>query len=166
MKMLSRSALLLFASVMPLLGCRHDDSALPVDGAVPALASLGEATIYEVLALNPNRDPAASATSGFHGYQVLGRTSVDETADRATINRAVREWTRPEPGVAKGCVFMPRHGLHVVTANQAVDLVVCFACHDAQLYVDEAAAEQIWTTELPKQTLDRIIDAAGLKTAD
>src|SRR5215471_5786878 len=95
------------------------------------MSELEHADQYELLSLDPqyHRTPPEDS---FHGWRVLGRTSVTDPESRKSLNRALRfgAW---EAGLAYRC-FNPRHGVHLLKNGKSVDLVICFQCRYTRVF--------------------------------
>ena len=91
----------------------------------PSAALLDEAESVELLSLDP-RDRTTTPGSFFHGWKVLGRTTIRDRDGRKAIAGAIQRGIR-EADDAAGC-FEPRHGLRATKGGKAVDLVICFSC--------------------------------------
>lgn len=96
-------------------------------------------------------DPKSSAKSpskdrGFHGWIVLGKTTLKDTSKKQQILDAIKK------GVANGkqgarC-FWPRHGIRAKSKGETVDLVICFECSWVYVFYDEKSdRDSILTTD-------------------
>ncbi len=86
---------------------------------------LDQTPSIEVIALNP--EGVRNEVETFHGYGVLGRTTIRDAEDIKTLSAAFLKGRR-QGGNTFLC-FEPRHGIHVRHGNQDLDLVICFAWH-------------------------------------
>src|SRR5690606_3076069 len=81
------------------------------DIPAPAHEALAGADEYELLALDP-ADAANPPPDHFHGWRVLGRTSITDAATRKKLNDALRAGARAKDISPMAC-FDPRHGIRV-----------------------------------------------------
>ena len=72
-------------------------------------------------------DPAAGVGTGFHGWLVLGKTTLKGDAAK-TVRDAVEKGCKGSDGKQAKC-FIPRHGIRVGD----LDLVICFECLSARV---------------------------------
>ena len=103
-----------------------------------AATLLRSADTLEVLSLRPvpasKDDPKA-----FHEWPVLGTVLV-EGADREALVETVIKSVAP-PDTAVALCFDPRHGIHAITENGTVDLVICFECNQVRVYYSAGGEE-------------------------
>ena len=133
------------------------------DLPAPAMEALAGAEQYELLSLDPSREGHGSP-GNFHGWKVLGRTSVADSGTRQRLNEALRAGARTSDGSMAAC-FIPRHGIRAVRAGKATELVICFECLSAQVYQDGRRTEGFATTGSPEKLFDEVLKAAGVELA-
>src|SRR5262249_50651629 len=98
---------------------------------------LDKAETFELYSLDPDRKgKAAPVKDGFHGWKVLGKTEVKGKADRKRLNDALRLGVEDNFGMVAAC-FIPRHGIRLKGGGRTVDLVICFQCFSAQVFVND-----------------------------
>jgi hypothetical protein len=131
---------------------------LPTD--VDAL--LTKADEIELVSLSPEHLKEKPA-GHFHGWRVLGRTTV-KGGDKAAALAALRAGISENDGTVAGC-FIPRHGIRATAAGRTVDLVICFQCMSMQVFEEGKATVQALTTAAPQATFDKLLKAAGVKLA-
>ena len=151
-----RPALLAAVLTVMLAGCN--------DIPGQTLAALRHADRYELLSLDPGR-LTRPVPDHFHGWRVLGRTTIDDDATRAQLNEALRAGARENRGAAAGC-FNPRHGIHVVRDGTSYDLVICFECLQVQVFEAGQPAEGFLVSESPQPAFDHVLRAAGVPLAE
>jgi hypothetical protein len=146
------------------IGCTHPE--------MPAatLAALTQADQYELLSLDPSHEHE-KAGGDFHGWRVLGRTLITDTATRDKLTSALRAGVKENvDGMVAGC-FNPRHGIRVTRGGggagggQATDFVICFQCMSMSVYQGEQQAGSILTTSSPQPTFDAVLRAKGVTLA-
>src|SRR5437870_4054176 len=75
-------------------------------------------------------DPAAKGfdkKQSFHGWKVLGRTSLKDKVTRERVIAAIKKGVADSDGSVAGC-FRPRHGIRATRGKTTVELVICFEC--------------------------------------
>jgi hypothetical protein len=138
---------------------RVDDSHDRLPDAASSL--LDGADAIELISIDP-RDRPARPEEGFHGWKILGRTTLREGEARRAIVAAVRRGVAEADG-ASGC-FEPRHGLRASKGHDSADLVICFSCRWIEVHVGGKTAS-VWTTDAAKSPLNRALRDAGLPLA-
>jgi hypothetical protein len=128
----------------------------------PAVESaLLHADRVELLSLRPRRRRSAGS---FHGWEVLGRTSVEDApARRELIASVLSGVTESDGGI--GLCFQPRHGIRATRGDQVADLVLCFACLRIEAHLNDKTEEDAPTTGTPAAVLDRVLRTAGIPLA-
>ena len=79
----------------------------------------------------------------------------------AALQQAIAE----NPGYAAAC-FEPRHGLHARGGGRTADLVICFECAQARVFVDGMRIEGVLITGSAEPLLDQLLTGAGIPIAD
>jgi hypothetical protein len=98
----------------------------------------------------------------FHGFRILGETSLPQGDTRETavdamndaVNRAARAWTH-----SVGACFKPRHGLRATDASGTYDLVLCFQCGHLHLYLPDGT-KKYYVIDGTGTELNRILESA------
>jgi hypothetical protein len=129
-----------------------------------ARAALAAADRLELLSLDPDGPRDGQAAGGFHGWKVLGRTSVEAAETRAKLMAALEQGARENTGTAAGC-FNPRHGIRATRGGQTTDLVICFECFQVQVYAGDTRDGGFLTTRSPQPAFDQVLRDAGLPLA-
>jgi hypothetical protein len=154
-----RPALPLAILIVALIaGCNSND--------VPAgtMAALQQADHYELLSLDPSR-VTEPPPGHFHGWRILGRTTISDSATRMKLNEALRAGARENSDTAAAC-FNPRHGIRAVRDGKAYDVVICFECLQAQVFEAGQQGESFLVSESPQPAFDDVLRAAGVPLAD
>lgn len=136
----------------------------PARDTLPAVAAdaLGIADRFELYSLKPG--PLRKDADGtFHGYQVLGKTSVEDAATRLRLIDALKKGIAENDGRVAGC-FNPRHRIRAVHGSKTVDVVVCFECFSAKIFVDGDHRSGFLTTASPQPDFDRVLHDATVPT--
>jgi len=138
----------------------------PAGDALPAVAAdaLENADRFELYSLKPG-PLRKDADDTFHGYQVLGKTPVEDAAARQRLIDALKRGIAENDGLAAGC-FNPRHGVRAVRGAKTVDVVICFECFSGKIFVDGRHAAGFLTTASPQPAFDRALRDAAVPLAD
>lgn len=139
-------------------------SSAPLD-ALPAAArsALENGVPFELYSLHPDR-VVLPERDGFHGWQVLGGTTVVDPAMRTELITALADGVGENQGVAAGC-FNPRHALRVTEQGVVHDFVICFECYQVQWFQADQRQPGLLVTASPQAAFDRILQAAGVQLA-
>jgi hypothetical protein len=126
-----------------------------------ARAILDKADQIVLYSLEP--DERKKVKDGFHGWQILGQTTIKEAAVRSQILTSVYQGTAKSDGNGAKC-FDPRHGIRATVNGKTVDLVICFECHWVYVYYDSDENRQhvAVTTRDPQTVLDKALKNAGV----
>src|SRR5262249_56401493 len=71
---------------------------------------------------------------GFHGWKVLGSTTVKDAETVKKLAAAFKKGVEENNGIVAAC-FNPRHGIRLTHDGKTVDLVICFECFSVQEFV-------------------------------
>jgi hypothetical protein len=152
-----------------LFGLNWTDNHIPKE-ALHALTSQSSLTLYSLypdhFEVNDDgvRQPIPEDVPKFHGYRILGQTSLTSPDARetvvSTILKAVREWD----GGIGGC-FQPRHGISVTDTSGTHDFVICFSCKQIYIYSPHTPVQEIYLQGSP-QSLNAILTAANVALPD
>lgn len=135
------------------------------DPSAPTFAALEAAEQYELLSLDPT-ELSTAPPDHFHGWRILGRTSIADPATRKKLNDALRSGVIASDGAVARC-FDPRHGLRLTQGGRTTDLVICFHCEQAHVFIDGKRSERVLTTTAsPQSTFDGELQAAGIPLAE
>jgi hypothetical protein len=124
---------------------------------------LHKAAEIEVLSLDPSEGEDNKAGDAFHGWKVLGKTTVQEKAVRKKIAAAVARGVALAPKLAAKC-FEPRHGIRATYRGTTVDFVICYECSQIEVYYGKRNAN-VRTDSSSEPSLDRILKRAGVPLA-
>ena len=127
------------------------------------LTSLNQAESFELLSLNPAH-LTEKPENDFHGWEVLGSTKVEDTKDRTKLIAALRKGVNENDGTVAGC-FNPRHGIRVTSGGTTTEIVICFECMSAQVYVNGKRQSHFLLTNSPQPTFDAVLKEAGVPLA-
>jgi hypothetical protein len=140
---------------------RADDK--PSSKDLKALFEKAEA--IDLYSLDPGADmkEPADAKQGFHGWKVLGKTTIKEAKTRKKVVAVMYQGLEASDGTAAKC-FNPRHGIRVTADGKTVDVVICFECLQMQFYVGQAMKTET-TTDTPEKVFDEVLRDAGVPLA-
>ena len=128
-----------------------------------AKTALDKATQIEVYSLDPVF-PEEDAKKAFHGWKVLGKTTIKDEKQRKALVVALEKGVKEREDKAPEC-FQPRHGLRVVRDGKTVDLVICFQCYTIQVFVGKEDKRDVLIGRSPQPALDKLLTDAGIKLA-
>lgn len=105
----------------------------------------------------------------FHEYPILGQLVMKENEKLRYVIQALDTAGQNWVGVVAAC-YSPRHGIRVKNEGKIHDLVICYECSIAALYVDGKNVGRIYFGTYPRYTatpypLDGILRKAGIKRA-
>jgi uncharacterized protein (TIGR03067 family) len=122
--------------------------------AQKALEGAEELDLYS---LDPT--PGAKAKDEFHGWKVLGKTTLSKD-DAQAAAAALVKGVADSDGTVASC-FNPRHGIRATGADGAVyDFVISFECLQVRVYAGSKKLLGALTAESPQQTLDKLLKDA------
>jgi hypothetical protein len=105
----------------------------------------------------------------FHEWLVLGDTLIRDTLPlRQSLEEIDRAYER---STIEFACFQPRHALRIETAGHTHDLVICYECASAQIFVDaslKAGFSFAVEAELPPSPtrMNSLLDAQGVTLAE
>jgi hypothetical protein len=135
----------------------------------PIATALDNAEIYELLSIDPdqtNAGPTTSPASLFHGYSILGSTTVTDAAVRTKVTKAFLDAVIERHSNFTTCLFWPRHGLRLTTGDSSVDMVICFQCGEVRSFDDDQALPTFRIQKPAESVLDDVLRAAGVRLAE
>lgn len=100
----------------------------------------------------------------FHGFQVLGQTTISNAAGRKQLLDALYAGILLGPEGEGARCFNPRHGLKARHGNEQVELLICFECGYARVYAEQEKVIRI--TGAPAGTFNTALKEAGLVLAE
>ena len=135
---------------------------LLMPNAIPAAAAeaLAKPDSVELLSLDPDR-PKDKPKDDFHGWKVLGRTTIKDDAARKKLTADLAAAAEASEGLAAAC-FNPRHGLCVTRNGKTIDLVICFECLQVQVFEGDKDAGEFLITDTPQPAFDKVLRDAGV----
>jgi hypothetical protein len=125
-------------------------------------ATLEKADELEVLSLDPMK-PKDTPKDDFHGYKVLGKTTVKKD-DRKAILDALDAGLRGSDG-SLADTFNPRLGLRATHDGKSVELVIDFEGRGMQTFAGGKSSGSMPTTAGPQKGFDKILTDAKVPLA-
>jgi hypothetical protein len=153
-------ALLAACLAAPVVAQEQAKNELPAD----VRAVLDKATTVELLSLDPTpigKGEDVPEKERFHGYRVLGRTTLKDADKRKAVLAALDKGIKDSDGRVARC-FNPRHGIHAVQDGKTADVVICFECLSMEAYLDGKRTGSALTTRGPQATFDKTLRDAGV----
>jgi hypothetical protein len=124
------------------------------------VSTLSRAETFELLSLSGEQD-----AKGWHGYRLLGKTAVGAADVRARLLTALESGIAKSTGPGARC-FVPRHGIHAVSGDKTVDLLICFECSWVRVFTGGAeTTAAVVTTTAPQPVFDQVLQAAKVPRA-
>jgi hypothetical protein len=121
-------------------------------------AILENAEQFELLSLSPERLQEKPADA-FHGWKVLGKTTVKDAEARKKLVVAFKKGVEANDGIAAAC-FNPRHGIRVTHEGKTTDFVICFECFQVQVFAGDKQIKGFLITASPQVTFDSVLKEA------
>jgi hypothetical protein len=120
-------------------------------------ALLEKADQFELLSLSPE-EPKEKPKDGFHGWRVLGQTTVKDAETRNKLLAALEKGVAENKGEVARC-FNPRHGIRVTHDGKTADLVICFECLQVKAFAGDRGHDFL-VTRSPQPTFDAVLKEA------
>lgn len=141
--------------------------ALPACAAEPeipagVLKALKESKTFELYSLNPNVEDEPDDTN-YHGWKILGKTSIDDAKTRASLIAALQKGVADNSeGLVAAC-FLPRHGIRLSHQGKTIDIVICFQCFSSQVYIDGKRSDGFIHTDSARDTFNKVLQDAKVE---
>ena len=129
--------------------------------SLPTVAeqALRNATEFELLSLDPDRANADS--NGFHGWKVLGKTTITDAGVRNVLIAAFEKGV-PRRNMEPVDCFNPRHGIKLVSDGITHEFVICFECYQVEWHSPRSTRGGFQITSSPQATFDKILRASNV----
>jgi hypothetical protein len=111
-----------------------------------------------VLLENGTTQPLPDDVPKFHGYRILGQTTLSSPDSRRVVIQTIRDAVRHFDGEIHGC-FEPRHGIRATDASGTHDFVICFKCRQIYVYSPYKRFKEVYIHGA-SQPLNDILTAA------
>ena len=119
---------------------------------------LEKADKFELISLSPEY-LKEKPVDGFHGWKVLGRTTVKDADARKTLLAAFEKGVAENKGEVARC-FDPRHGIRATHGDKTVDLVICFECYQVKVFAGDDLKTDFLVTRSPQPAFDKVLTDA------
>lgn len=127
--------------------------------------ALQESASFELLSLSPDPDTGSAADEDFHGWKVLGSTTIRDADTRAELIARFKSGVDENDGTVAEC-FNPRHGIRVVHDQQVHEFVICFECYQVKWFIDGEEREGFLISPSPQPTFDEVLREADIPLPD
>ena len=121
-------------------------------------AILEKSEQFELLSLSPEL-LQEKPKDGFHGWKVLGTTTVKDAETRQKLVVAFKKGVEENKGVAAAC-FQPRHGIRVTHDGKTVEFVICFECFHVRAFAGDKDRKGFFITNSPQAAFDGVLKEA------
>lgn len=153
------AALILVA--FPIFFLQADEAADEHSIPTAAKAALDQAETFELYSLDPAKE--LPPEQGFHGWSILGKTTVTGEARKALIKAFAAGVAEYKESGAR--CFIPRHGIRVAAGGKTVDFVICFECAHVYAHVGDAK-QHFLVSESPAALFNKTLTDAGVALPD
>lgn len=109
------------------------------------------------MALRPGDIP----TDTLHGWQVLGKTKITDSAARRSVHEALQRGIKNHDGSVAAC-FDPHHALRFKKEGKTVEWIICFMCNQIYVYEDGKQKETILISASPRPVLNEVLSRANV----
>ncbi|MFO0937382.1 MAG: hypothetical protein U0798_12805 [Gemmataceae bacterium] len=152
--------ILLFISWMILLSGFTGCSSKPLPLA--AIEKAESLTLYSIDGRDyVDRDGEKTKTDEtIHGYPVVGKVEIKDAEKRKAIVAALKTGLEQKDTKMAKC-FWPRHAIRTVEAGKTIDYVICFECHQLELWAGERKTVFPLSDD-PKPTMNKILMDANV----
>jgi hypothetical protein len=140
-------------------------AALAVEFPKELQTALEKGERFELLSIRPARIEKTEGAFNFHGWEVIGRTFVRESAVRKKLVASLRSGIEENTGIGAAC-FRPRHGIRVTEKGKVTDFIICFECYQIQVYVDDRPQKAVLVTRTPEPVFNAALAASKLPLSD
>lgn len=100
----------------------------------------------------------------FHNYPVLGKFQVKDQKLKEQLLAAFYKGVEDGDKEEAAACFNPRHGIRAQHNGKTVDLVICFECHQFEMYPQRKRGYDRYVpiTNSPQDTFDRALRSANV----
>lgn len=110
---------------------------------------------FYLYSLQAERLPAADLKTmpNFHGYPISGQTPIRPVPQRGDLIAALWEGLGKQ---TKTACFAPHYGVRAVRGRKTVDLLICFACEEIEIY-DDRGLRRITVSSSAQRVFNRVL---------
>jgi hypothetical protein len=124
---------------------------------------LEKASQFELLSIGHGPSPK-KPTEDFHGWPVIGKTTVKDPDARNRLVAALDKGVEENKGDSMKC-FNPRHGIRVTHDGKTADFVICFECFQVMVYVAGEKEQRFLITDSPASVFNQTLQHANVPLA-
>ena len=138
-----------------------------VAGELPAPlhAALEKGGEFHLFSIRPARVETGPGAMHFHGWEIIGRTSIRDEEKRKKLVAALKTGVEENQGIGAAC-FRPRHGIRVTEPGKVTDFIICFECFQVQVIVDGLPQKAVLVTRTPEAAFNDALKQAKLPLSD
>jgi len=118
---------------------------------------------FELLSIGHGTSPK-KPTEDFHGWPVIGKTTVKDPDARNRLLAALEKGVEENKGDSMKC-FNPRHGIRVTHDGMTADFVICFECFQVVVYVTGDKEQRFLITASPAPVFNQTLQQAKVPLA-
>jgi hypothetical protein len=135
------------------------------DNKIPdqARAILENASQFELLSIGHGLS-MKNPTEDFHGWPVIGKTTVEDSNTRNRLVAALEKGVEENKGDSMKC-FNPRHGIRGAHNGMTADFVICFECFQVMMYVTGEKEQRFLITASPAPVFNQTLQHAKVPLA-
>jgi hypothetical protein len=131
----------------------------------PLQAALEKGGEFHLFSLRPARVKTGEGALHFHGWEVIGRTSIRDEDRRKKLVAALKTGVAENQGMGGAC-FRPRHGIRITEQGKTTDFIICFECYQVQVVVDGLQQKAVLVTRTPEPLFNDALKQAKLPLSD
>jgi hypothetical protein len=128
-----------------------------------ASAILKKASQFELLSIGHYPSPE-NPTGDFHGWPVIGRTTIKDLNARKRLVAALEKGVEENKGEVMKC-FNPRHGIRVTHDGMTADFLICFECFQVMVYIAGEKEQRVLITDYPAPVFNQALQQAKVPLA-
>jgi hypothetical protein len=113
---------------------------------------------FELASFLPASDTRELTRPMFHHYRILGQTEIKDKDIQERI-RAIYDDGISDTHFSHAC-FSPKHGIRAVKNGRTLDIVICFHCSQAAMYLDDKGVAWSHFGSVHQPEFDAILTAA------
>ena len=140
-------------------------AALAGELPAPLHAALEKGGEFHLFSLRPARVETSPGAIHFHGWEVIGRTSIRDEDKRKKLVGAFKAGVEENQGIGGSC-FRPRHGIRITEQGKTTDFIICFECYQVQVVVDGLQQKAVLVTRTPEPAFNEALKQAKLPLSD
>jgi hypothetical protein len=131
----------------------------------PLQAALEKGGEFHLFSIRPARVEKTDGAIHFHGWEVIGRTSIRDEEKRKKLVGVLKKGVEENQGIGAAC-FRPRHGIRITEAGKTTDFIICFECFQVQVMVDGLPQKAVLVTRTPEPAFNEALKQAKLPLSD